>query len=178
MPNFELSEETFNEVLRLSRMYHREAERCQNAKAFFAGCVMIGAAFEAFLLSFADCYPDEAMNSTAAPKDKGKVKPLIDWSLSNLLAVAKEESWLPSALSTEEDWDEAKAQIGDYGEVIKQIRNLIHPARFATDMPRKRITNKYLEYSFEVIKVANDFLMEKINESLREAIELEEGNST
>ena len=136
---------------------------------------MIGAAFEALLLSFADCYPDEAMSSKLAPRKKGRVKPLIDWSLSNLLDVAKDRNWLPAALSTDEDWDDAKAQIGDYGEVIKQIRNLVHPARYATDMPRKRITKKYLEHSFEIIDVAIEYLMDKIGESLHVAIEQEEG---
>jgi hypothetical protein len=134
---------------------------------------MIGAAFEAMLLSFANCYPEEALKSNAAPRRKGKIKPLIEWSLANLLAVAKECNWLPSALSADDDWDDAKAQIGDYGEVIKQIRNLVHPARYAIDWPRKRITKKYLESVFEILDVANDYLLYKIHDSLREAMERE-----
>jgi hypothetical protein len=178
MTTFELSKKTFDEVLRLARLYYGEAKKCQDAKAFLAGCVMIGAAFEALLLSFADCYPDEVMNSKVAPRANGEVKPLINWSLSNLLDVAKDQNWLPAALSTDEDWNDAKAQIGDYGEVIRLIRNLVHPARYATDMPRKRITKKYLERSFEIIDVANDYLMDRIGKSFRVAIEQEEGKDT
>jgi hypothetical protein len=174
MSTFELSDEVFNEILRLSRQYHREAEKCRDAKAFLAGCILIGGAFEAMLLSFANCYPNEAFDSISAPRIRGRVKPLIDWSLANLLTVAKERGWLPSALSTDEDWDEAKAQIGDYGEIIKDIRNLVHPARYAIDMPSKRITKKYLEAVFEIIKVAHEHLLGRINESLREAIEKQE----
>lgn len=176
MSTFELSDEVFNEIIRLSRQYYREAEKCRDAKAFLAGCVMIGAAFEAILLSFANCYPEEASNSIAAPRKKGVVKPLIDWSLANLLAVAKERNWLPSALSTDEDWDDARAQIGDYGEIIRDIRNLVHPAKYAIDMPRKRITEKYLEAVFEIIEVTQEYLFRRINESLREAIEKQEAN--
>jgi len=174
MPTFELSDDVYNEVVRLARQYHREAEKCRDAKAFLAGCVMIGAAFEAMLLSFVNCYPEEAAKSTAAPRKKGTIRPLIDWSLANLLAVTKERNWLPSALSTDDDWDDAKAQIGDYGELIKEIRNLVHPARYAIDWPHRRITKKYLEAVFEILDVANDYLLHKIHSSLREAIEREE----
>jgi hypothetical protein len=164
----------YNEVLRLARLYQREAERCQESKAYLAGCVMIGAAFEASLLVFANCYPEEALGSTAAPRRKRNIKPLIDWSLAELLAVAKECNWLPSALFLNDEWDEAKAKIGDYGEVIREIRNLVHPGRYALDWHRKRITKKYLEGVFEILDVANEYLLSKINDSLWKAIEEEE----
>jgi hypothetical protein len=171
LPGFELSEELHNEVLRLAGDYRREAEKCRDSKAFLAGCIMIGAAFEALLLAFVNCYPDEASTSQAAPRRQGSVKPLLDWSLADLLAVAKERIWLPSGLSLDDEWDEARAQIGDYGEVIRKIRNLVHPARYAIDFPRKRITGRYLESSFEILDVASDYLQNKIEGSIREAIE-------
>jgi len=174
MTTFELSDDLFDEVLRLARQYQREAGRCRESKAYLAGCVMIGAAFEASLLAFANCYSEEALGSVAAPRRKRIIKPLIDWSLAELLAVAKECNWLPSALSLHDDWDEAKAKIGEYGEVIRQIRNLVHPARYALDWPRKRITKKYLETAFEILEVANEYLFSKLNKSLWEAIEKEE----
>jgi len=174
MSTFELSDDVFSEVIRLARQYHREAEKCQEAKAYLAGCVMIGAAFEAMLLSFANCYPEEASMASAAPRRKGAVRPLLDWSLTNLLVVAKECSWLPSGLSTDEEWDEAKAQIADYGEVIKHIRNLVHPARYVIDFFHKKVTKKYFEAVFEIIEVTNDYLLNKINKSLREAVQREQ----
>jgi len=124
MPNITLPNDKYEEVLRLSRLYYRQAERCQDGKAFLAGCVMIGAALEATLLAFANCFPEEAASSRFAPRKGSTVKPLISWSLASLLAVAKEQNWLPSALSSEEDWNNAKAQIGDYAEIIHEIRNL------------------------------------------------------
>ncbi len=169
--DFELPEELYNEVLRLAGYYHREAEKCRDSKAFLAGCIMIGAAFEALLLAFVNCYPEEASASEVAPRRRGVVKPLLDWSLADLLAVAKERNWLPSGLSLDDEWNEARAQIGDYGEVIRQIRNLVHPARYVVDFPRKRITKRYLESAFEILDVANDYLLNKIGDSLREAFE-------
>lgn len=167
MSSFELPEEVYNEVIRLAKGYRREAERCLDSKAFLAGCIMIGAAFEALVLMLANCYPDEAYTSRFAPRRGRLPKPLLDWSLADLLAVAKERNCLPSGLSRGEEWDGARAQIGDYGEVIREIRNLVHPARYAVDFPRKRITKRYLDSAFEILDVAFDYLLRKLEESLR-----------
>jgi len=166
MPKFELTEEQYNEVVRLARKYYLQAHKCMNTKAFLAGCIMIGAALEALLLAFANCYPEEALNSKAAPTTKrGKVKPLVRWSLAELLAVAKKEGWLPSRLAQGEEWDEKKAHIGDYAEALREARNLVHPIRYVLDFPHKRITKRYLEALFEILEVANDHLVSKIGES-------------
>ncbi len=165
--------ELCDQVLRLADTYRREAEKCRDSKAFLAGYIMIGAAFEALLLSFVNCYPHEASASVAAPrKGRGKgegVKPLLEWSLAELLAVAKERNWLPSGLSPDDEWDEARAQIGDYGEVLRQIRNLVHPARYAVELPRTRITQRYLKLAFEILEVATHYLRNKVEDSLGEA---------
>ncbi|MGC8893109.1 MAG: hypothetical protein ACP5P6_11000, partial [Candidatus Saccharicenans sp.] len=66
----------FNEIIRLSRVYHRQADKCKKSKAWLAGCIMIGAAFEAILIAFANCYIDKTIRAANAPKRKGKVEPL------------------------------------------------------------------------------------------------------
>ena len=171
MSRFELAEEQYNEVVRLARAYYLEAHKCKSGKAYLAGCIMIGGALEASLLAFANCYPNEALSSTVAPTKRGSIKPLAEWSLAELLAVAKEQSWLSSGLSLSEQWDNEKAHIGDYAEALRQIRNFIHPVRYLLDFPHKRITKRYLEALFEIFEVANDYLMNKIGESLRIAFE-------
>jgi len=171
MSDFALTEEQYNEVVRLSRAYHREAYRCKNGKAYLAGCVMMGAALEASLLVFANCYPDEALRSTCAPTRRGIIKPLAQWSLAELLAVAKERAWLPSGLSLDEEWSDKSAQIGDYTEVLRQIRNLIHPTQHMLSLPHKRITKRYLEMSFEIFEVVRVYLLNKLAKSLRAAFE-------
>ena len=59
MKQFELSDDQFQELMRLCRFYRREADRAMGAKAYLAGCVMIGAALEADLLAMCHCYSDE-----------------------------------------------------------------------------------------------------------------------
>jgi hypothetical protein len=86
------------------------------------------------------------------------------------MAVAKERNWLPSGPSPDE-WNGVGVQIGDYGEVVRKIRNLVHPARYAVDSPRKRITTRHLESSFEILDVTSDYLLDKIESSLREPMD-------
>lgn len=171
MSEFAFTDDQHNEVIRLSRAYHREAHRCRDGKAYLAGCVMMGAALEASLLAFVNCYPDEALCSARAPTRRGTIKPLAQWSLAELLAVAKERGWLPSSLSLDEEWSDKKAQIGDYTEVLRQIRNLIHPAEHMLTFPRKRITRRYLSMSFEIFEVATEYLLNMVGESLRAVFE-------
>ena len=59
MKTFELKEELFQELLRICRLYHREAQRCMEAKSYLAGCVMIGAALEADLIAMCHFYSEE-----------------------------------------------------------------------------------------------------------------------
>jgi hypothetical protein len=174
MSDFELTEEQHNEVLHLSRLYYREAHKCKKGKAYLARCVMMGAALEASLLAFVNCYPDEALCSPNVPTKEGKTKPLVKWSLAELLTVAKERGWLPSGLSPNQQWAARNAHIGDYAEALRQTRDLVHPIRYALDLPQKRVTKRYLERSFEIFEVATDYLLNKIGESLRAAFEAED----
>ncbi|MHB8085096.1 MAG: hypothetical protein ACYDHZ_04685 [Dehalococcoidia bacterium] len=179
MAKFTLSEKQYNEVLRLANMYYREARKCMDGKAYLAGCVMMGAALEAALLAFADCYSYEARRSKSAPTRKRVIKPLTDWQLRDLLAVAKDRDWLPSSLSADQEWNGKKAQIGDWAVMLQQIRNLVHPSRYMLDVPRKRITKPYLETAFKIFEVATDHLLNKIYKHLRIVLEKadEDGNT-
>lgn len=40
MSSIALSEEYFVEILRLSLLYYREAQKCEQARALLAGCIM------------------------------------------------------------------------------------------------------------------------------------------
>jgi hypothetical protein len=171
MSSFTLDDNFYNEILRLSMIYYQQAERCRDNNAFLAGCVMIGAALEALLLAIANCFPEEVVASPSAPRIDAYIKPLANWSLAELIAVAKDCNWLPSTLSLKDEWDAAKAKIGDYAEVVRQIRNLIHPSRYAMDMPCKRITKRYLESSFNILTVVTQHLENKIFESLQSIVE-------
>ena len=166
MEDFVLSPEQEKEILRLATKYKGEAEKCFGAKAYLSGCVLMGAAMEALLLSMVNCFPEIVASTKCAPKKNGKIKRLERWTFINLLVVAKELNWLPSGLLPEEEWNSANAKIGDYVEVVREIRNLIHPVRYVNDFGRKRFTKKYLEACFKIVDAASDYLSSLINDSL------------
>jgi hypothetical protein len=98
-----LSDEEERELYRVSRVYWKEALRCEEAKAFLAGSVMLGSALETLLILMVNCYPEEAELTGLAPKG-----PLLKWELADLLKVAKAANWLPSGLTLGGDWDGRK----------------------------------------------------------------------
>jgi hypothetical protein len=165
-----LTDQEERELHRLSRVYWQEALRCEEAKAYLAGCVMLGSALETMLILMINCYPEEADKTGKVPMKNGKPKPLLDWRFIELLRVARAAQWLPSALNLEDRWSTRKAQIGDYAEVVRQIRNLAHPARYVEDHHRKRVTPKYLQRQFDVVLLCRDWLFERNNKSLLEHV--------
>lgn len=173
-----LTDEERRELWRLSRVYWKEALRCEEAKAYLAGCVMLGSALETLLILMIDCHDEEAENTGQAPNQGGRVKPLLDWKLAELLRVAKAAKWLPAALDSADDWDPRKARIGDYAEVVRMVRNLAHPARYQADHHGRRFTEKYLQHQFEVVLLCRDWLADRNNKALSEHIkEREEGET-
>ena len=151
-----LGEEEEREFWRPYRFYWREAERCEKANAHLAGCVMLGSALEALLILMVNVYDEEASGTGLIPmkKKKGKdvkrPKPLVDWDLAELLRVAKAANWLPAGLNMDEEWNSRKARVGDYAEVARRVRNLVHAGKYRSSIfageSRKSIFNGSLTW--------------------------------
>lgn len=156
------------ELGRLSSFYWNEALRCEESKAYLAGCVMLGSALEALLMLMVNAHDEEAAATGEIPVRKGKPLPLLEWRVAELLRVAKSAGWLPSGLDLNDDWNTRKAKVGDYAEVSRMIRNLVHPSRYAKDHAQKRVTARYLKRQFEIALTCRDWLAERNNKSLRE----------
>lgn len=169
-----LTDEEEKEFHRLARFYWREALRCKKAKAYLAGCIMLGSALETLIILMVNVYREEVEYTGKTPTKKGKPKPLIDWNLAEALRVAKATHWLPSALDLKDEWNSRKALIGDHAEIVRMIRNLAHPARYATDHFRSLVTKKYLERQFDIVLACRDWLAERNKESLIEHMKAEE----
>src|SRR5579872_5767913 len=113
MPFATLTDEEEKELHRLNRFYWQEALRCEQAKAYLAGSVMLGSALETLLILMINCYTDEAAQTGKVPLATGKPNPLLDWKFVELLRVVKAAQWLPSVLNFENDhWSSRKARIG------------------------------------------------------------------
>jgi hypothetical protein len=174
MPFTTLTEDEERELWRLQRYYWKEALRCEQTKAYLAGCVMLGSALETVLILMISLYHDEAHRTGKAPHNKGKPKPLLKWDLIDLIAVAKAAGWLPAGLKLGDDWDWKQARVGDFAEVVRMVRNLAHPARYLKDHPRGRVTKKYLQRQFEIVLACRDWLAAHNNRELLKHIKEEE----
>jgi hypothetical protein len=174
MKQFEFAEDQFGELMRLCLLYRREANKSVDAKAYLAGCVMIGAALEAALLAMCHCYSDEIPEKLIPKQKNGKAKHLLDWIFFQLLRVARECGWLPARLDLREQWDPKRANIGDYAIVLKDMRNLVHASCHITDFPKSRMTKRRMEMCFEILEAASNHLQAKLHASLRATMEEEE----
>ena len=169
-----LTDKQFDDLLRITNVYRLQAFRCRKSKAYLAGCIMFGAALETALLTTTSLYSDEATKSKKLPtKKNGEPKPLLRWTLFELLAVAKDLEWLPATLSLDEEFDAQKARIGDYAEIVRQVRNLVHPAEYLDVYPNFVLRRKQFDHIYDILAAAVDWLLNKIYESLKETMEEE-----
>ena len=104
---------------------------------------MLGSALETLLTVMVSAFAEEAEQTGKSPASKGKIRPLLDWSLADLLRVPKAAGWLPSGLDLSAKWSRRKARVGDYAEVVRDVRNLAHPARYVADHRGKRVTGTF-----------------------------------
>jgi hypothetical protein len=174
MPFRALTEEETTELWRLNRFYWKEAKRCEEAKAYLAGCVMLGSVLENILILMISLYAEDADKTGKVSLRNGKPKPILKWDLAELLAVAKAAGWLPAGLKLGEDWNRRKARVGDYAEVARMMRNLAHPARYLKDHHRGRVTKRFLQRQFEIVLACRDWLAAHNSRELLKAIKEEE----
>lgn len=112
----------FNALLRFINRARKEVDQCAKAKAYLAGCVLIGAMTEYLLMAMLRMFPDVVYR-------RGR-KVSEHWSLKSLNNFAKECGW----------FDE---EVFQAAERIRRNRNLLHPNWYASRKP-PRITRHML----------------------------------
>lgn len=165
----ELSNDQLRELMKLMNLYHKEAERCQTVGASLAGCVMVGAALEAELTAMCCCFSDD-IPSELIPRRRGHPQPLLRWSLSDLLRVARELRWLPYEPELGVASKYRGKDIGDYATGINEMRNLVHVGNYVRQFARQKVTVHSLGLTLEILQVASEHLQAKLHNSLREAL--------
>jgi hypothetical protein len=81
----------------------------------------------------------------------------VDWDLSDLIKVAKTTKWFHFGLDPKGNWNGRKAKIGDYAEVARMIRNLVHPGYYLREHTPSRLTAKYLRHPLEILSLCRDW---------------------
>jgi hypothetical protein len=115
------------------KRYELEAKAAAKATAFTAAVTMLGAAMEGLLLLRCLRSKTKAMQNAKALSQKLRPKntsTLTRWSFDNLIQVCLHAGWLPlietTTLSIKPD---------DLAQLLKQMRNQVHPGRACSDRP-------------------------------------------
>jgi hypothetical protein len=113
----------FNALLRFLSRARKEVDRCADAKAYLAACVLIGAMTEYLLMTMLRMFPDIVYRRGRKVREP--------WTLKALNDFAKDCGWFDQA-------------VFDAAERIRRNRNLVHPNWYAARKP-PRITRHMLE---------------------------------
>jgi len=99
-----------------------EAQRCVEAKAFLAGIVMMGSILEGVILHRTESCLEAANRACCVPKDRnGKVRPIHEWSLSQLTDIGKEHFSRKMRLREEHAQDILKDVLTPIHEYLKEF---------------------------------------------------------
>ncbi len=159
--------ESLAEVLTVFEFYRDEAAKCAEAEACLAGCVLLASALEASLLAMTRCFPEEVQSFIASSNAREFSRPPKDWGLSQLLLVARGLGWLPNSRDERAKYDPNKAQVGDLVDVVRMVRNLIHPAIYMREYPGEPLSWKALEVSFGILDASCSCLAAKLEDALK-----------
>lgn len=92
-----------------------EIAKCLEVKSSMASIILCGSILEGLLSDYANQYREKFMSSQRAPTDKdGRVKPIEDWSIRNLLIVANIQGFI-------------KGDVMNFSHILIDFRNYIHP---------------------------------------------------
>jgi hypothetical protein len=161
--------DTSDRLAKISLFYHSEAERCANNRAYFAACILTGAALEALLLSM--CYvEDRSVRRTPTHKKKkfrSKRNRFFEFNLYQLISIAGELKWIPGK---EIRLNGRKTTLEELLHAARQTRNMIHAAVWAKEGGPSRAHKSTYESIFEVFDVTREWLLHHVHTSLRRSI--------
>lgn len=130
-------DETITEILNLR---FDEIKKCLNSNAPLSVIFMCGSTLEGILLGIAMKKPKEFNTASSSPKNEnGKVKPLHEWTLNNLINTSYEINLI-------------KEDVKKFSHSLRDFRNYIHPFQQLSSgfNPDKHTA----EISWQVLKTA------------------------
>lgn len=160
---------------KLARFYDREAQRCTKGRAYFAAAVFESAALEAMLHAMCCLYPEAVRRTQVYQRRNFKPKKRfrsLEFSLYELIKIAKELSWFPPKRIL---WAGKRGDLALFVQGMREIRNHLHPAKWA----RQRsvpITYKKANFAFveEIFEISHTWLLHHVHMSLAKDIKRKE----
>lgn len=103
----------------------QEVEACFEGGAALAVVILCGSTLEGLLYEVATRHPADYNRTAAAPRRDGKVRPLPEWSLNDLLNTSRELGILGEDVSK-------------FAHAVREFRNYVHPRQQVKDGFRPR----------------------------------------
>ena len=152
-----LGPKKFARLNELIGQFNVESKRCAKAKAYYAACVLQAAAFEGLLLAMCDGLLDEVemyvLKLPSHERPKGRME---KWSLDQLIKIAYGLKWLPSRHHIK-----GKRKTGDHVQLVKELRNVIHPGKHIRDNPNVHLRERHYSDSYTIVRQATGHLWQK-----------------
>jgi hypothetical protein len=170
---YQLTESQFDELMDYLSLLNKELKKCKKAKAYYAGCFVLGGILESMLLATIYCFPEEVNQapSRLSKKDSGISESPLHWTLTDMLRISFEAEWFPFKGTD----DPEQGELGDWLlNFVRELRNLIHPGKKVRDYGNVKISKKHFKVAREFIELATEELLEKIETDLMQAATKEE----
>ncbi|HYL58888.1 MAG TPA: hypothetical protein VEU51_08455 [Candidatus Acidoferrales bacterium] len=156
------SDEKFKALTKMVEHYHSEAEKCASARAYYAACIMIGAAFEALLLQALSMFSDEVAEAVRNLPRRPR-GPIDHWNLDELIKVAIVLGWRPPRRGP----DPVEAGIGELADLLRRLRNVSHAARHLREPDEAPLKVETYRAAYAIFDSARDWLSMKTNKGPR-----------
>jgi len=134
--------------------YEQDARRAAKAKAYSAAVVSLGASLEGLLLL--RCLRSRHKAIRFSKKLPKRLRPrfpedLTTWTFNNLIQICFEAGWLPPISTNYANFNSA-----GLANLLRDMRNSIHPGRYAKDKPWSEIDERDFKdaYSIYVIMLS------------------------
>lgn len=163
---------TSDRLLRAATLYHREARKCIKGKAYLAAVVLKAAALEAALQSMCAVYTKDVRKTAVyrAKKFRRKRDRVLEFTFKQLIDIASELNWFPTKRTS---WAGRRTTLAGFAHEVREVRNFIHPGRFAKDRKPMKFSKGTYEAVDEVCDVANSWLIHRVEQGLLKAMERE-----
>lgn len=104
----------------------REIDACIEADAPLAAIFLVGSTLEGLLMELAMANATQFTAASSAPKDRGKVRPINQWRLGDLITVSHALGIL-------------SADVSKFADHVRNFRNYIHPRQQLAEVFEPRI---------------------------------------
>lgn len=157
---------TFDRLIELTNLYHREARRCLNGKAYIGATIMEVSALEAGLQAMCLLYPDDVKRTKVyqGKRFRRKRNKALEFTLHQLIEIAAELSWFPPKRLT---WAGKRTTIAGFTHEARKVRNLVHPGEYGRKgWERFKFTKGVHNVVDEICDVATTQLRYRVEENL------------